>query len=58
MNILWPIIGLGILYVRGSIRIIKQYERGVVFLLGKFEGVQQPGLRFIFVPFQTMTRVS
>ncbi|MBI5470570.1 slipin family protein [Candidatus Kaiserbacteria bacterium] len=58
MNILWPIIGLGILYVLGSIRIIKQYERGVVFLLGKFEGVQQPGLRFIFVPFQTMTRVS
>ncbi len=45
-------------YLLGSIRIIKQYERGVVFLLGKFTGIQSPGLRFIFVPFQTMTRVS
>lgn len=45
-------------YILGSIRIIKQYERGVVFTLGKFTGIQEPGLRFIFVPFQTMTRVS
>ena len=58
MDILLPIIGFGLLYILGSMRIIKQYERGVVFLLGKFTGIQQPGLRFIFVPFQTMTRVS
>ena len=41
-----------------SIRVLKQYERGVVFFLGKFEGVRGPGLTLIFVPFQTMTRVS
>jgi hypothetical protein len=29
-----------ILYVIGSIRVLRQYERGVVFLLGKFEGVR------------------
>ena len=46
------------IYVLGSIRIIKQYERGVVFLLGKFTDVREPGLSFIFVPFQTMTRIS
>src|SRR6185369_16651536 len=45
-------------YLISSIRIIRQYERGVVFILGKFQGIQAPGLRFIFVPFQTMTRVS
>jgi regulator of protease activity HflC (stomatin/prohibitin superfamily) len=45
-------------YILGSIRVIKQYERGVVFTLGKFTGIQEPGLRFIFAPFQTMTRVS
>jgi regulator of protease activity HflC (stomatin/prohibitin superfamily) len=50
--------GLLIIYLLGAIRIIKQYERGVVFMLGKFTGIQEPGLRFIFVPFQTMTRVS
>jgi regulator of protease activity HflC (stomatin/prohibitin superfamily) len=47
-----------ILYVLGSIRVLRQYERGVVFFLGKFAGVRGPGLTFIFLPFQTMVRVS
>jgi regulator of protease activity HflC (stomatin/prohibitin superfamily) len=47
-----------ILYVLGSIRILRQYERGVVFFLGKFESVRGPGLTFIFVPLQAMVRVS
>ncbi|HEY4513775.1 MAG TPA: slipin family protein [Candidatus Paceibacterota bacterium] len=46
------------IYLLGSIRILRQYERGVVFLLGKFTGVKEPGLRLIFVPFQSMVRVS
>ena len=37
---------------------LKQYERGVVFLLGRFAGVRGPGLTLIFVPIQQMTRVS
>ena len=41
-----------------SIRVLRQYERGVVFLLGKFEGVRQPGLSLVFVPIQQMVRVS
>src|ERR1700677_226291 len=45
-------------YALVSLRVLKQYERGVVFLLGKFAGVRGPGLTLIFVPFQTMTRVS
>src|SRR5262245_56071079 len=45
-------------YLAVCIRILRQYERGVVFLLGKFEGVRGPGLTFIFVPFQQMVRVS
>ncbi|MFZ0811825.1 slipin family protein [Bradyrhizobium sp.] len=49
---------LAIIYAFLSIRVLKQYERGVVFFLGKFEGVRGPGLTLIFVPFQTMTRVS
>ncbi len=51
-------IALVLLYVLSSIRILKQYERGVVFLLGKFTGIRGPGLTLIFVPFQTMTRIS
>src|SRR3989440_5347719 len=46
------------LYVIASLRVLKQYERGVVFFLGKFAGVRGPGLTLIFVPLQQMTRVS
>jgi regulator of protease activity HflC (stomatin/prohibitin superfamily) len=52
------LIVLAIIYAFVSIRVIKQYERGVVFFLGKFEGVRGPGLTLIFVPLQMMTRVS
>ena len=47
-----------VLYLLGSLRVLRQYERGVVFLLGKFEGVRGPGLTLIFVPIQQMVRVS
>ena len=46
------------IYLLIAVRILRQYERGVVFLLGKFTGVKEPGLTFIFVPIQQMTRVS
>jgi regulator of protease activity HflC (stomatin/prohibitin superfamily) len=46
------------LYVIISLRVLKQYERGVVFLLGRFAGVRGPGLTLIFVPIQQMVRVS
>jgi len=47
-----------ILYLIGSLRVLRQYGRGVVFLLGKFEGVRGPGLTLIFLPIQQMVRVS
>ena len=47
-----------ILYLTAALRVLKQYERGVVFFLGKFEGVREPGLNLILVPFQQMVRVS
>jgi regulator of protease activity HflC (stomatin/prohibitin superfamily) len=47
-----------VVYVFASMRVLRQYERGVVFLLGKFSGVRAPGLTFIFLPVQQMTRVA
>jgi regulator of protease activity HflC (stomatin/prohibitin superfamily) len=58
MSLLYVIILVIILYLLASIRILRQYERGVVFFLGKFESVRGPGLTFIYVPFQAMVRVS
>jgi regulator of protease activity HflC (stomatin/prohibitin superfamily) len=47
-----------IIYILSSLRILRQYERGVLFVLGKFSGVREPGLNLVFSPIQTMTRVS
>jgi regulator of protease activity HflC (stomatin/prohibitin superfamily) len=52
------IVAIVILYLAISIRVLRQYERGVVFLLGRFEGVRDAGLTLIFFPFQQMVRVS
>ena len=46
------------LYLIASLRVLKQYERGVVFFLGKFEGVREPGLTLVFFPIQHMERIS
>ena len=46
------------LYLLVCIRILRQYERGVIFTLGKFTGIRDAGFRFVFVPFQQMVRIS
>src|SRR5581483_8491095 len=51
------IIALAVVYALISIRVLRQYERGVVFTLGKFAGVREPGLTLIFMLFHIMTRV-
>jgi regulator of protease activity HflC (stomatin/prohibitin superfamily) len=40
---------LVLLYVVFSIRIFREYERGVVFFLGRFHNVTGPGLRFVWL---------
>ena len=47
-----------IFYAFVSLRVLRQYERGVVFMLGKFRGVRGPGLTVVVVPFEQMVRVS
>ena len=41
-----------------AIRIIPEYQRGVVFFLGRFQGVKGPGLVIIIPGIQQMTRVD
>ena len=49
---------LGLTFVWSSIRILREYERGVVFTLGRYTGTKGPGL-FLLVPFlQQMVRVD
>jgi regulator of protease activity HflC (stomatin/prohibitin superfamily) len=46
------------LYVLGSIRILRQYERAVVFLLGRYTGTRGPGPIFLPLGLYRMKRVS
>ncbi len=54
------LVGLAIVvaYSFGSIRVLKQYERGVGFFLGRFWGTKGPGLAFVPAGFASMKRVS
>ena len=41
-----------------SLKILNEYERGVVFTLGRFSGIKGPGLIVIIPGIQQMTRIS
>ena len=51
-------IAIAVLFAAGSIRILREYERAVVFTLGRFTGVKGPGLILIFPFVQTFARVD
>lgn len=53
----WFIAALVALAIIG-LRVIDQYERGVVLTLGKFTGTRQPGLTWIFVGIQRMIKID
>src|SRR5258705_6227095 len=44
--------------VISGIKIIKQYERGVVLTLGRYTGMRSPGLRVVIPAIQQMTKVD
>jgi len=52
-------VALGVIFLLFSaIKILREYERGVVFLLGRFYKVKGPGLIIIFPGIQKMVRVD
>lgn len=55
---LWTILPIVILLLLASLRIVKEYERGVIFFLGKCKGIRGPGLIVLIPIFETMTRVK
>ena len=52
------LIFVAVVLVLSSIRIIKQYEKGIVFTLGKFTGIRNPGLNFVVPVIQRMLVVD
>ena len=52
-----PVI-LGVALIYNSIKILMEYERGVIFFLGKFQTVKGPGLIIVWPVVQKMVRVN
>ena len=47
-----------IVLLYNTIKILKEYERGVIFFLGRFQAVKGPGLIILIPGIQKMTRVD
>jgi len=53
-----PVVILVLLFLTAAIKILREYQRGVVFTLGRFTGVKGPGL-ILLIPFvQQMVRTD
>jgi len=57
MLFLW-LVGIIVFFILIGLRIVDQYERGVVLTLGKYTGTRRPGLTWILVGIQKMIKVD
>jgi regulator of protease activity HflC (stomatin/prohibitin superfamily) len=55
---IFPVIYFLIVFIIIGLRVVDQYERGVVLTFGKYTGTRQPGLTWIFVGVQKMQKVD
>ena len=58
MDVLLSIGGIAALWAAAGLRVVRQYERGVTFFLGRFWGTKGPGLIFLPAGFASQKRVS
>jgi regulator of protease activity HflC (stomatin/prohibitin superfamily) len=58
MDVLIPVLVVLLVLLALAVRIVKQYEQGVLFRFGRLQGTLQPGLRLIIPFVDVMHRVS
>lgn len=56
--VMWTLIVAAIVFVLSGLKVINQYQRGVVLTLGRFTGVRTPGLTVIIPIFQKVITVD
>lgn len=49
---------LGFVVLQAAIKVLKEYERGVVFFLGRLSGIRGPGLIFLIPIIEKMVKVD
>ena len=58
IEILFIILSVTIVFLASAFKVLREYERGVVFQLGRFWKVKGPGLIILIPVIQTMVRVD
>ena len=58
MEFITFLLGAAFFLIIAGLRVVDQYERGVVLTLGKYTGIRAPGLTWIFIGIQTMQKVD
>jgi len=53
-----PLLLIAVLFLMSAIKILREYERGVVFTLGRFTAVKGPGLIILIPGIQQMVRMD
>jgi len=53
-----PAIVIALLFLTAAVKILREYERGVIFTLGRFTGVKGPGLILLVPYIQQMVRMD
>ncbi|NOR85911.1 slipin family protein, partial [archaeon] len=48
----------GAIFVVSGLKIIYEYERGVIFTFGKYSMIKNPGLRFVIPIIQTINKID
>lgn len=49
---------MALIFLGYAVRILKEYERGVIYTLGRYSGVKGPGLILLIPIIQSMTRID
>ena len=58
MGLMWVLIVIVVIFILSGIKVINQYERGVVLTLGRYTGMRNPGFQIIVPIFQKLIRVD
>lgn len=58
VGLAFPLLVALAVFLLAGIKVINQYERGVVLTLGKYSGMKEPGLKYVVPIFQKLLRVD
>jgi len=56
--VFWTIFVIVIFFIIAGLRVVDQYDRGIILTLGRYTGTRAPGLTWIFLGIQRMIKID